>query len=241
MIELKNLSFAYDDENQVINNLSLKIENGEKVGIIGANGAGKTTLLRLLTGLEKAKSGEIFVNNTKIKKKSLPDIRKKCGYLFQSSENQLFMPTAIDDVAFALKNYGMPENGAVKKGLSVMESLGISHIADKPVWKMSGGEQKLVCLAAVLANEPEILIMDEPTNSLDPKNRKIIINTINALDKTKIIASHDLDMIFDTCERVILMSQGKIISDGKAYDILHNKDLLEENGLLIPLSFTRNA
>lgn len=241
MIEIKNLSFSYDGKEKVLDNITLKIENGEKVGIIGANGAGKTTLLRLILGLEKANDGEIIIDNIKAEKKNLPKIRKKCGYLFQSSENQLFMPTAIDDVTFALKNYGMSENEAKEKGLSVMESLGILHLADKPVWKMSGGEQKLVCLASVMANEPENIIMDEPTNSLDPKNRKVIIDTINSLNKTKITASHDLDMILDTCDRVILMSQGKIISDGKAYDILHDKVLLEENGLLLPLSVAGNA
>ena len=238
MIEINQLSFSYDKENQVIKNINIKIEKGKRIGIIGANGAGKSTLLRLIMGLEKPNSGEIFLDGTKIEKKSLPEIRKKCGYLFQSSENQLFMPTALDDVTFALKNYGMTDNEAKIKGLSVLKDLGVLHLSEKPVWKMSGGEQKLVCIASILANNPEILIMDEPTNGLDPKNRKAIIDTINALDKTKIIASHDLDMILDTCERVILMSQGKIISDGKAYDILHNKDLLERNGLLLPLSVT---
>ena len=236
MIECKNLSFAYGQDAMVLKNIVLAITKGEKVGIIGANGAGKSTLLRILLGLEKDFSGKVFINGMEVVKKNYPAIRKTAGYMFQDSENQLFMPTAREDVSFALRNYGYDEEYVANKTTAALDTVGIMDIADKPTWKMSGGEKKLVCIAVMLATEPEILIMDEPTNSLDPYNRKRLIDTVNSLDKATLIASHDLDMILDTCDRAVLLSDGKIIADGSARDILTNKDLLEQNRLLLPLS-----
>ena len=236
MIKCQNLSFAYEPDTEVLRNITLKIKTGERVGIIGANGAGKSTLLRILLGLEKDYRGVVSVGGMEVVKKNYPAIRKAAGYMFQDSENQLFMPTAREDVSFALINYGYDEEYVAEKTNEALQTVGILDIADKPTWKMSGGEKKLVCIAVMLATEPEIVIMDEPTNSLDPYNRNQLIETINSLDKTAIIASHDLDMVLDTCDRAVLLSNGEIVADGSARDILTDKELLERHRLLLPLS-----
>ena len=236
MIKCEKLSFAYDKDADILKNITFSVGKGERVGIIGANGAGKSTLLRILFGLEKDYGGTVMVGGLKVEKKNYPVIRKTAGYMFQDSENQLFMPTAREDVSFALINYGYDEKYITEKTIAAMDAVGIADIADKPTWKMSGGEKKLVCIAVMLAAEPDILVMDEPTNSLDPYNRKRLIDTVNALDKTTLIASHDLDMILDTCNRAILLSDGEIAADGKTRDILTDKELLERHRLLLPLS-----
>ena len=236
MIKCENLSFAYGDDAKVLKNIAFSVKRGERVGIIGANGAGKSTLLRILLGLEKDYSGAVSVGGFEVVKKNYSAIRKTAGYMFQDSDNQLFMPTAREDVSFALINYGYDKKYVREKTDAALNAVGIIDIADKPTWKMSGGEKKLVCIAVMLAAEPEIIIMDEPTNSLDPYNRKRLIDTVNSLDKTTIIASHDLDMILDTCERAILLSNGEIAADGITRDILTDKELLERHRLLLPLS-----
>ena len=236
MIKCENLSFSYDNNAQILKNITLSVKEGERVGIIGANGAGKSTLLRILLGLEKDYRGMVSVGGMAVVKKNYPAIRKTAGYMFQDSENQLFMPTAREDVSFALINYGYDAEYVTKRTNAAIKAVGISDIADKPTWKMSSGEKKLVCIAVTLAAEPELIIMDEPTNSLDPYNRKRLIDTVNSLDKTTVIASHDLDMILDTCERAVLLSNGEIAADGNVRNILTDKNLLERNRLLLPLS-----
>ena len=236
MIKCKNLSFAYEQGAEVLKNITLNVKKGERVGIIGANGAGKSTLLRILIGLEKDYAGGVSVNDLEVVKKNYPVIRKMAGYMFQDAENQLFMPTVRQDVSFALINYGYDDKYVRERTNAALKTVGISDIADKPTWKLSGGEKKLVCIAVMIASEPEIVIMDEPTNSLDPYNRKQLIDTVNSLQKTTLIASHDLDMILDTCDRAVLLSDGKIAADGIAHDVLTDKELLEGHRLLLPLS-----
>ena len=236
MIKCENLSFAYGKDAEVLRDITFSVKRGERVGIIGANGAGKSTILRILLGLEKDYRGMVSVGGMEVHKKNYPAIRKTAGYMFQDAENQLFMPTAREDVSFALINYGYDEEYVTEKTNAALQAVGIAGIADKPTWKMSGGEKKLVCIAVMLAAEPEIVIMDEPTNSLDPYNRKQLIDAINSLDNTTLIASHDLDMILDTCERALLLSNGRIVADGNARDILTDKELLERHRLLLPLS-----
>lgn len=234
LIECKDLSFSYDNGEIILDSISFRAGTNETIGLIGANGVGKSTLLRILVGLEMDYTGSAIVENMQVERKNLPEIREKIGYVFQDSENQLFMTTVAEDVAFAPRNYGMSEAEVNERVNQALEMIGITHLKDKQIWKMSGGEKKLAAIATILSMTPDIIIMDEPSIALDPKNRRRLIKIINSLDKLKIIASHDLDMILDTCERVILMADGKIICDGKAKDILTNKKLLEENGLELP-------
>ena len=239
MIELNNVCFSYNNEKQTLSNINVKIEDNESVGIIGANGVGKSTFLKLLVGLELNYTGEINVNNLKVEKDNLVSIRKDIGYVFQDSDSQLFMPTVYEDVAFAPRNYGFSKEEIEERTIKALKSVGIEELKDKSIYKLSGGQKKLVSIATVLSLKPSILIFDEPTIALDPKNRRRFINVINSLKGTKIITSHDLDLIYDTCSRTILLSDGKIVKDGDTKTILTNKELLENNGLELPLSMTR--
>ena len=239
MIELNNVCFSYNNEKQTLSNINIKIEDNESVGIIGANGVGKSTFLKLLVGLELNYTGEINVNNLKVEKDNLVSIRKDIGYVFQDSDSQLFMPTVYEDAAFAPRNYGFSKEEIEERTIKALKSVGIEELKDKSIYKLSGGQKKLVSIATVLSLKPSILIFDEPTIALDPKNRRRFINVINSLEGTKIITSHDLDLIYDTCSRTILLSVGKIVKDGDTKTILTNKELLENNGLELPLSMTR--
>lgn len=234
IIECKDLSFSYENGEEILKNISFQARPGETIGLIGANGVGKSTLLRILVGLELYYTGDAAIEGLRVEKKNLPAIREKCGYVFQDSENQLFMSTVKEDVAFAPRNYGFSESEVEDRVNKALEMIGISHLRDKQIWKMSGGEKKMAAIATILSMTPDIIIMDEPSIALDPKNRRRLIQIINELNKLKIIASHDLDMIFETCDRVILMSEGKIIRDGLTKDILTDKELLENNGLELP-------
>jgi cobalt/nickel transport system ATP-binding protein len=234
-IECKNISFSYENGVDVLNNISFRIENKKSVGIIGANGVGKSTLLRILIGLELNFNGQVVVNQIPVSKKTLPEIRTQIGYLFQNSDNQLFTQTVYHDVAFALRNYGLDEKLVEERVINALETLEITHLKDKKIYKMSGGEKKMASIATILAMNPGIILLDEPSIALDPKNRRTIINTLNRLDYIKIIASHDLDLILETCHNVILMSEGKIVCEGATEDILRDKKLLESNCLELPL------
>lgn len=239
MIELKNISFSYNKGFEVLSNINIQINKNETIGIIGANGAGKSTILKLLVGLELDYEGEIIIENLKVEKKNLIEIRKKIGYVFQDSDSQLFMPTIYEDVAFAPKNYGFSEKEVEARTIQALKSVGIEDLKDRQIYKLSGGQKKLASIATILSMKPDILIFDEPTVALDPKNRRKFINVLNSLKGTKIVASHDLDLIYDTCTRTMLIENGKIIQTGETKKILNDEVLLESNGLELPLSLTR--
>lgn len=238
-IDCKNISFSYEKGNQILKNISFKLEGNESLGIIGANGVGKSTLLRILIGLELNFTGEVKINGISLSKQTLPKIRKEMGYLFQNSDNQLFTQTVYEDVAFALYNNGLDRNTVHEKVMNTLEVLNISYLKDKKNYKMSGGEKKMAAIATILAMNPQIILLDEPSIALDPKNRRKMIQTLNSLEHSKIIASHDLDLILETCNRVILMGEGSIVKEGTVDEILYNKELLEENNLELPLSLSK--
>ncbi|MBQ3291020.1 MAG: energy-coupling factor ABC transporter ATP-binding protein [Mogibacterium sp.] len=236
MIEFDNVSFEYEKGKPVISGMSFRIEDGEAVGLIGANGAGKSTIMKLLLGLVYCE-GHVLIDGTEVSKDSLHHIRQKLGFVLQNSDNQMFMPTVYEDMMFAPLNYMVSREEAEKRVDAVLARLGLEDMKYKYNHKISGGEKRMAAIATILAMEPEAILMDEPTSALDPYNRRLVINTIRELEQTKIITSHDLDMIYDTCERVILISDGKIVADGRAEDILRNKELLEANHMELPLSF----
>lgn len=239
VVECKDVSFAYEKDLPILSNINFQVKTHETIGLLGANGAGKSTLLRTLVGLETGFSGSVDVMGTPVNKKNLSVIRANTGYVFQDSENQMFMPTVWQDIAFAPQNYGFSEEETRRRVFEAMEMTGISHLADRQNYKLSGGEKKLAAIATVLVMKPEIILYDEPSISLDPKNRRNLIHIMQRLEQTQIIASHDMDMILDTCSRVILLSEGNIVYDGKTEDILKNKALLEQYGLELPLCYSR--
>ena len=233
MISFENVSFSYENGTTVLNNVSFEIGDGESVGLIGANGAGKSTLMKLLLGLLPFE-GNIFVDGMRVEKKNLLQIRKKIGFVLQDSDNQMFMPTVFEDMMFGPRNYGMSREEAEKRVDAVLTRLGLNDLKYRYNHKISGGEKRMAAIATVLTMEPEIIVMDEPSIALDPVNRRAVINTVNSLPMTKIIVSHDLDMILDTCRRVILLSRGRIAADGIAEEILRDKVLLEANRMELP-------
>lgn len=239
MINLNNVSFSYNKGIEVLSNINFNVNENECIGIIGANGAGKSTILKLLVGLELDYQGEILIDNLSVEKKNLSEIRRKIGYVFQDTDSQLFMPTVYEDVAFAPKNYGYSQEEVHNRTIEALKSVGIEELKDRQIYKLSGGQKKLTAIATVLSMKPDVLIFDEPTVALDPQNRRKFIYVINKLTGTKIIASHDLDLIYDTCSKTILLSNGKIIKIAETKEILTNKELLEGNGLELPLSLSK--
>lgn len=238
MIKLENVSFEYESGLKTIDNVSFTINKGESVGLIGANGAGKSTLLKILLGLLQY-NGKAYVDDLEINKENINEIRKKLGYLLQNSDHQMFMPTVYEDMIFAPLNYGLTRVETDRRVDEVLKELNLENLKNKYNHKISGGEKRMAAIATILVMNPDVLLMDEPTIALDPRNRRNIINTINKLNNTKLIASHDLDMILETCDRVILINNGKIIADGKTLDILSNKELLENNYMELPMSLNR--
>ncbi len=237
MIEFQHVNFAYEKGRPVIRDLSFRIGAGEAVGLIGANGAGKSTVMKLLLGLLPAE-GTILVNDIPVNRANLSAVRRSLGFLLQNSDNQMFMPTVYEDMIFGPLNYGLSREETDRRVDAVLERLGLQDLKHRYNHKISGGEKRMAAIATILAMEPEAILMDEPTAALDPYNRRIVINTIRDLKQTKLITSHDLDMILDTCERVILLSAGKIVADGPAETILRDRRLLEENRMELPLSLS---
>ena len=237
MIELQNVSFAYEKDRPVLRDLSFRIEDGEAVGLIGANGAGKSTVMKLLLGLLQGE-GKILVDGVEVRRDTLGEIRKKLGFVLQNSDNQMFMPTVYEDMIFAPLNYMLSREEADARVDAVLARLHLEDLKHRYNHKISGGEKRMAAIATILAMEPEAILMDEPSSALDPYNRRLVINTIRELSQTKLITSHDLDLILDTCGRVILLSNGRIAADGPAQELLRDRALLEANRMELPLSLT---
>ena len=240
-IDVEHVSFSYESGVRILDDISFHASENESIGIIGANGVGKSTLLKLLVGLNLNFDGSIRIEEVPVEKKTLPKIREKIGYVFQDSDSQLFMSTVFEDVAFAPRNYGLSEEEVRRRVDYALEMTGISKLRDKQIYKMSGGEKKLASIATILSMTPDIILMDEPSIALDPKNRRNLIRILNSFDHLKLIASHDLDMILDTCSRTIIMAGGKIIADGKTEELLRDKELLEQNDLELPFCLQGKA
>ncbi len=234
--EVRALQFSYPDGYEAIKNISFTIRHGESVGIIGTNGAGKSTMLMLLMGIIFPKYGEVLLDDIRLTKKTLPMIRQRLGMVFQDPNDQLFMPTVYEDVAFGPQNYKFDEKEVDDRVHTALEMVGIKHLKERSPFKLSHGEKRLASIASVLSMHPDILIMDEPTSSLDPMSRRRIINLLKTFDHTKIITSHDLDMVLDVCSRVILIKNGAIAADGSTVKVLTDRHLLEDCGLELPLT-----
>lgn len=244
ILEVNDLSFSYETNaakqaHEVLQRISFSIAEKQSVGLIGANGAGKSTLLKLICGLLDIQQGSISVVGMQVKKNTLNAIRKEVGYVFQDSDSQLFMSTVYEDVAFAPRNYRMNAQQVDEVVMQALRMVHLDNLKDRHIYSLSGGEKKLASIATVLATESKLMLMDEPTVALDPRNRRNLIQIVNQLPMAKLIASHDLDFIYDTCQLVILLSEGRIISMDATEKLLTNRLLLETHGLELPLSFSR--
>lgn len=238
-IEISNLHYSYPDGHEAIRDISFTIYHGEAVGIIGANGSGKSTLLLLIMGILFPDKGQVKVGDVTVTKKTLAMIRQRLGLVFQDSDDQLFMTTVFDDVAFGPRNYNLDENEVKARVEEALEMVGIPHLINRASFKLSGGEKRAAAIASVLSMKPDVLIMDEPTSGLDPKSRRRLINILKGFSHTKIITSHDLDMVLETCDRIIVLKDGEVAANGTTLDILTDEKLLDSCGLELPLSMQK--
>lgn len=227
---LKNLSFSYPDGSPALRDINLSIRDGEKVALIGPNGAGKSTLLLHLNGILRG-SGTVEIDGTTLSDETVREIRRKVGMIFQDPNDQLFCPTVADDVAYGPMHFGLPGEDLHEIVHDALKEVGMEHLARRAAHHLSLGERRRVTIAAVLACRPDILAMDEPAATLDPKRRRWLIDFINESSKTAIIATHDLDLALRTCGRVVLMNEGKIAADGEIRAILADAGLLTANDL----------
>lgn len=241
IVEFQNVHFQYPDGTAALNGISLKITHGESVGIVGANGSGKSTLLMHTNGYLLPHAGTITIGDFQLDKKTRQEIRKKVGLIFQNPDDQLFMPTVFDDVAFGPLNLGLSPERVSETVQEALETVGCSALRDKPPHHLSGGQKSAVAIASIIAMQPDILVMDEPASHLDPKSRRALINLLRHFHHTKIIASHDLDLILDICRRCIIIKEGRVVADGRTEEILSDSQLLEENNLELPLSLQKRG
>ena len=235
MLEIEKLNYAYPDGHQAIRDINLKIEEGESIALVGANGAGKSSLFKLIIGISEIKEGSIKVEELAVGKKTLKDIRRKVGMVFQNPDDQLFMTKVYDDIAFGPRNELLTEEEVEERVVNALEQLGITHLRDRMPHRLSGGEKRVIAIASVLAMNPRVILFDEPTSFLDPQARRNVINTLDSLKMTKIIATHDLDMALDICDRVIILHHGSVFADGTVKDILLDENLLSQCHLELPL------
>ncbi len=235
MITIQDLSFSYPDGTRALDRLTLTVEDGCCTGIVGANGAGKSTLLNHLNGFFLPRTGRVTMGGITVEKKNLDLIHKRVGMLFQNPDDQLFTSRLYDDIAFGPENLGIPKERIAGLVDEVLKRLAISELREKPPSHLSQGEKRFGAFAAVLVMEPSVILMDEPTSDLDPKNRRRLITLVNGLKKTTVIVSHDLDFLWDTCQRVCIMNRGHITAEGPAREILSDRALLEANDLELPL------
>ena len=236
LVEVRNLGHRYPDGTVALRDLSFRITHGESVAIIGANGAGKSTLLLHLNGHLTATTGEVRIGDFPLTKETLPEVRRAVGMVFQDPDDQLFMPTVADDVAFGPLNLGLTGAEVERRVRDALDRVGVGHLRDKAPYNLSGGEKKRVAIATVLAMSPDILVMDEPTSGLDPHARRQLMGLLREFSHTKIFTSHDLDMVLDLCDRAIVLHEGGVAADGPTVEIFSDNDLLARCRLEKPLS-----
>src|SRR4030042_84218 len=239
IIDFKDVFFRYPDGTEALKGISFRITHGESVGLVGANGAGKSTLLLQMNGYILPSSGFLNIGDLELTKKTRQEIRKRVGVVFQNPDDQLFMPTVYGDVAFGPLNLGISAERVAGRVDSALQTVGCFDLREKPPHHLSGGQKRAVAIATVLAMEPDILVMDEPSSDLDPKSRRYLMRLLKGFKHTKIIASHDLDFILELCKRCLIIKDGRIVADGPVSSVLSDQSLLEENNLELPLTLQK--
>jgi cobalt/nickel transport system ATP-binding protein len=238
-VEVTNLSYAYPDGKQALKGVSFSVAEGECIGLIGPNGSGKSTLLLHLNGVlpEHVSGGpSIRITGIPLAPGTLHDIRRRVGLLFQDPDDQLFCPTVLEDVAFGPQQFGYPEDRVRGIVAETLEKVGLKGFGDRSPHHLSGGEKQRVCLAGILACNPDVLALDEPTNNLDPRGRRALKVLLQSISATKIIASHDLELIVALCSRTIILDAGVVVAEGPTIELLSNEQLMFDHGLEKPHS-----
>ncbi|MEN8142042.1 MAG: ABC transporter ATP-binding protein [Thermodesulfobacteriota bacterium] len=235
IVEAKELKFNYPDKTPALQGISFRIHHGESVAIVGGNGAGKSTLLLHLNGYLEPTSGQVRVGDYPLTRETVKEVRRTVGMVFQDPDDQLFMSTVREDVAFGPLNLGLPTDEVNNRVEKALETVGLSHLEDRPPHRLSAGQKRRAAIASVLSMSPDILVMDEPSAGLDPKARRNLIGLLESFEHTKIIATHDLDMVIELCDRTIVMHDGEIRADGPTDEIFGDAELLEACRLEKPL------
>jgi len=235
-IEVTDLAFSYPDGTVALDGVSLLATHGEAIALVGANGAGKSTLLSHLVGLHHPQRGEVVIGEVPVTRETLADVRRSVGMVFQDPDDQLFMPTVFEDVAFGPANLNLPPGTVDARATEALEQVGALALRDRPPYRLSGGEKRAVAIATVLAMCPSVLVLDEPSSNLDPRARRRLIAMLRGFGHTRIIATHDLDLALDVCERTVVLADGRVVADGPTREIFADEPLLERCGLEQPLS-----
>jgi cobalt/nickel transport system ATP-binding protein len=240
-ISIRNLSYAYEDGTQALMEINLKIEANERVALIGANGSGKSTLLLHLNGLLRSQTGEIQVGEWLLSRETLIPIRNFVGVVFQNPDDQLFMSTVWEDITFGPLNQGVSGEALRHRAYHAIYAVGLDpeQYSRRSANNLSGGEKKRVAIAGVMAMQPQVLVLDEPSAQLDPRSRRQLIQLLQSLPLTQIVATHDLDLALDLCSRTVVLSRGCVVYDGPTEVIMNDPAFLEAHALESPLSYTR--
>jgi cobalt transport protein ATP-binding subunit len=236
-IEVRNLRFRYPDGKEALQGISFTVSEGECVGLIGPNGSGKSTLLLHLNGILPEVPGRepsVTIGGLPNLRDNLREIRRTVGLLFQDPDDQLFCPTVYEDVAFGPAQFGMPEDAVRCRVAEALKTVGLSGFESRSPHHLSGGEKQRVCLAGILACRPSVLALDEPTSDLDPRGKRELVSLLETLPATKIIASHDLELIVKLCSRTIVLDGGVVVADGPAVRLLSDEQLMLAHGLEKP-------
>ena len=238
-LEVRDLSYSYPDGKPALRGVSMHAGEGECVGIVGPNGAGKSTLLLHLNGIlpeDDGRRGEVVVCGDPITGANLHEVHRRVGLLFQDPDDQLFCPTVREDVAFGPVQFGFPPAEIDRIVGECLREVGLEGFGRRSPHHLSGGEKQRVCLAGILACSPSILVLDEPTSDLDPRGRRELARLIRGLPATRVIASHDLELVLDLCSRVYLLDGGEVVESGPAVEILSDENLMLAHGLEKPHS-----
>ncbi|HYW21329.1 MAG TPA: ABC transporter ATP-binding protein [Nodularia sp. (in: cyanobacteria)] len=232
VIEVQNLVYAYSNQEPVLQELSFTLNAGDRVALMGATGSGKSTLLENLIGLKQPHSGKILINGIPLEPKTLPQVRRYIGFGFQDANDQLFMPTILEDITFGPRNYGVPPAVAIDRARQLLTDFGLEAYANRSAHELSGGQRRLAALAAILALDPTILILDEPTTGLDPAWRRHLAQVLlNLPVQVILIASHELHWLGKVTQRALVLSGGRIQIDSDIQALLQEKDTLNQLGL----------
>jgi len=219
-LRFEQVGYRYPDGHEALHDVSFELTHGEKAALVGANGAGKTTLLLHADGLLLPTTGRVVVGGIPITRRTLPTIRRTVGYLFQQPDDQLFMPTVEEDVAFGPANMGLDDAEIEQRVAEALAAVGATELRHRAPGRLSGGEKKRVAIATVLAMEPSILVMDEPTASLDPPARRQLLDLIRTFRHTMLIATHDVELVRELCTRTLVLHRGTLVADGPTHEVL---------------------
>jgi cobalt/nickel transport system ATP-binding protein len=241
VLDLEGVAFAYPDGHQALFGVDLHVHPGERVALLGPNGAGKTTLVLHLNGILSAETGHgegrVAVSGLPVTRKNLREIRRRVGIVFQDPDDQLFMGSVRADVAFGPANLGLKGAALERRVMDALEQVGMAEFADRPPHHLSFGQRRRVAVATVLAMEPEILVLDEPSSNLDPASRRELADILRGLDVTLLMVTHDLPYALELCPRSVVLSAGRVVADGRTYDVLTDDALMGAHRLELPWGF----